>query len=206
MLNAFGEQLCPGPSNHPDIYLASEQQCEAHGAIIDQTNHKTIFDLLQKNYGNTDSMNMADKLYHALTIASIVEREARTHDDRQGIAAVYYKRYRVSTGELTQTPDPGLSLLQADPTLQYWLGTVSNPWPQLEKGGNQYDNNPYDTYMNEGLPPSPICAPGLDALIQAINPPDTPYFYFITGKDGMTHYARTLQEQEENINKYGLPS
>ncbi len=206
MLNTFGEQLCPGPSNHPDAYLSSEQQCEAHGAVIDQTNHKTIFDLLQKDYGNTDSQNMADKLYHALTLASIVEREARTHDDRQGIAAVYYKLYRVSTGELTTAPDPGLGLLQADPTLQYWLGTSSNPWPQLQEGGNQYDNNPYDTYKNVGLPPGPICAPGLDALIQAINPPNTPYFYFITGRDGMTHYARTLQEQEENINKYGLPS
>ncbi len=202
MLNLFGEQICPGPSGHPDVYLANEQQCEAHGAIFDQAGHQTIFDLLQKDYGNTDSQNMADKLYHALTLGSIVEREARTHDDRQGIASVYYKRYRVSTGELTP-PESGLSLLQADPTLQYWLGTAATPWPVLQEGGSQYQTNPYDTYQVEGLPPSPICNPGLDALTQAINPPNTPYFYFIAGNDGKTHYASNYQEQQQNIQQYG---
>jgi UPF0755 protein len=204
MLNTFGEQLCPGPANQPDAYLANEQQCEAHGAILDRAGHQTIFDLLQKKYGNTDSKNMADKLYHALTLASIVEREARTHADRQGIASVYYKRYRVSTGELTP-PEGGLSLLQADPTLQYWLGTTTTPWPQLQQGGSQYPTNPYNTYQIEGLPPGPICSPGFDALTQAINPPNTPYFYFITGRDGATHYASTYQEQQQNIQQYGQP-
>jgi UPF0755 protein len=202
MLNLFGEQLCPGPKSQPDIYLANEQQCVAHGVILDQAAHQTIFDMLQKDYGNSDSKTMADKLYHALTLGSIVEREARTHADRQGIAAVYYKRYRVSTGELTP-PEGGLSLLQADPTLQYWLGTNDKPWPVLDQGGNQYPTNPYDTYKLEGLPPGPICSPGLDALTQAINPPNTPYFYFIAGNDGKTHYARNYQEQQQNIQRYG---
>ncbi|HLV99819.1 MAG TPA: endolytic transglycosylase MltG [Ktedonobacterales bacterium] len=202
MLNLFGEQLCPGPTNQPDIYLANEQQCEAHGAILNQTTKQTIFDLLQKDYGNTDSKTMADKLRHALTLGSIVEREARTHADRQGIASVYYKRYRVSTGELTP-PEDGLALFQADPTLQYWLGTNQTPWPVLQQGGNQYATNPYDTYQVEGLPPSPICSPGLDALTQAINPPNTPYFYFIAGNDGKTHYASNYQEQQQNIQQYG---
>jgi UPF0755 protein len=202
MLNLFGEQLCPGPANQPDPYLANEQQCEAHGAIIDQATHQTIFDLLQKDYGNTDSKTMADKLRHALTLGSIVEREARTHADRQGIASVYYKRYRVSTGELTP-PEGGLALFQADPTLQYWLGTTKTPWPVLQQAGKDYESNPYDTYQVEGLPPSPICSPGLDALTQAINPPNTPYFYFIAGNDGKTHYASTYQEQQQNIQQYG---
>ncbi len=204
MLTLFGEQLCPGPSNKPDAYLANEQQCEAHGAVIDQARHRTIFDLLQKDYGNTDSKSMADKLYHALTLGSIVEREARTHTDRQGIASVYYKRYRVSTGELTPQ-EAGLSLLQADPTLQYWLGTASTPWPQLQQGGKDYPVNPYNTYQIEGLPPGPICSPGLDALTAAINPPDTPYFYFIAGRDGKTHYASNYEQQQQNIQQFGQP-
>jgi peptidoglycan lytic transglycosylase G len=204
MLTLFGEQLCPGPTNQPDMYLTNEQQCETHGAVLDQTGQRTIFDLLQKDYGNSDSKSMADKLYHALTIGSIVEREARTHQDRQGIAAVYYKRYRASTGELTP-PEGGLSLMQADPTIQYWLGTTATPWPVLQQGGNQYPTSPYDTYQVEGLPPSPICSPGLDALTQAINPPNTPYYFFITGRDGKTHYARNSQEQQQNIQQYGLP-
>ncbi|HEY7349612.1 MAG TPA: endolytic transglycosylase MltG [Ktedonobacterales bacterium] len=204
MLNLFGEQICPGPTNQPDTYLADEQQCQAHGAIFDTANQQTIFDLLQKDYGNTDSKNMADKLYHALTLGSIVERESRTHADRQGIASVYYKRYRISTGELTP-PEAGLSLLQADPTLQYWLGTTDTPWPQLQQGGSQYPTNPYDTYKIEGLTPGPICSPGLDAFTQAIHPPDTTYYYFITGSDGKTHYASNYQEQQQNINQFGQP-
>ncbi len=204
MLNDFGENLCPGPKSKPDMYLANEQQCEAHGAALNASSQQTVFDLLQKNYGNTDSKTMADKLRHALTLGSIVEREARTHADRQGIAAVYYKRYRVSTGEL-EPPEAGLSLLQADPTLQYWLGTDATPWPQLQQGGNEYDVNPYDTYKVEGLTPSPICNPGFDAIAQAINPPNTPYYYFIAGRDGKTHYARNLDEQNQNIQQYGQP-
>ncbi len=204
MLSLFGQQLCPGPANKSDEYLANEQQCEAHGAVLDKAGQKTIFDLLQQHYGNSDSKNMADKLYHALTIGSIVEREARTHADRQGIASVYYKRYRVGTGELTP-PEAGLSLLQADPTLQYWLGTTKTPWPELQQAGRDYPAHPYNTYQIEGLTPSPICSPGLDALTQAINPPATPYFYFIADSTGKTHYASTYEEQQQNIQQFGQP-
>jgi UPF0755 protein len=204
MLNAFGQQLCPGPASQPDAYLASERQCEAHARTLDQSSHQTVFDLLRSHYSSADGASMADKLYHALTIASIVEREARTHADRQGITSVYYNRYLVGKHELTP-PEAGLSLLQADPTLQYALGTNSTPWPPLQQGGSTYHLGPYDTYQNPGLPPGPICSPGADALAQAINPEKTSYFYFITGRDGTTHYARNYAEQQQNIARYGAP-
>ncbi len=203
MLDAFGEQLCPGPASQPDMYLASEQQCQAHAAIFDQATHQTIFDLLQKAYGAASNrQSMADALRRALTIGSLVERQARTHADRQGIASVYYKRYRVSAGELT-APENGLSFLQAAPALQYWLGTSATPWPTLPQSGSQYPANPYNTYQVAGLPPSPICSPSLDALAQALNPANTPYFYFITGSDGKIHYASTSQQQQQNIQQFG---
>lgn len=203
MLNEFGEKLCPGPKGKPDAYLNDEQGCTAHGVVIDTTNNQTIFDLLKKHYSDADGKSLADKLYHALTLASIVEREARTHDDRMGIASVYYNRYLVSKGE-KNTQEGGLDHLQADPTLQYALGKPDKPWPQLEQGGNTYQLGPYDTYQNPGLPPSPICSPSLDAFDQAVNPANTNYFYFIAGKDGATHYAENYQQQQENINKYGV--
>ena len=202
MLNDFGAQLCPGPSNQPDAYLSNEQQCEAH-AQVDPATQKSIFDLLKQHYSNADGASMADKLYHALTLASIVEREARTHADRQGIASVYYNRYLVRKGE-RQTSEGGVNHLQADPTLQYALGTPDQPWPQLQQGGSTYQLGAYDTYQNPGLPPGPICSPGADALMQTINPESTTYLYFITGKDGATHYASTYAEQQQNINKYGV--
>src|SRR5579859_7281560 len=202
MLDAFGQQLCPGPANQPEAYLANEQQCAAHAPVLDAAHHLTIFDLLKSHYSNADGASMADKLYHALTLASIIEREARTHADRQGIASVYYKRYLVSKGEITP-PEAGLSLLQADPTLQYALGTSNQPWPQLNQGGSTYHLGPYDTYQNPGLPPGPICSPGADALTQALNPEQTTYYYFIAGKDGQTHYASNYAQQQQNIAKYG---
>ncbi len=204
MLSGFGQQLCPGPPGHPDAYLASEQQCEAHAVIVNQAKHLTVFDLLNSHYSDADGKSMADKLYHALTLASIVERESRTHQDRQGIASVYYKRYLVSKGELTP-PEAGLDHLQADPTLQYALGTPKAPWPQLQKSGAQYHLGAYDTYQMPGLPPSPICSPGADALTQAINAAATPYYYFITTRKGTTVYARNYAEQLHNIAKYGTP-
>lgn len=202
MLNTFGKQLCPGPSDQPDAYLKDEAQCKAHPAI-DKATGKSVFDLLQKTYSDADGKSMADKIYHALTLASIVERETRTDEARQGVTSVYYNRYLVSKGEL-DGPDQGLSLLQADPTLQYALGTPATPWPQLTKGGSEYHLGAYDTYQNPGLPPGPISSPGASAFTQSINPEKTDYFYFITGADHKNHYAHTLAEQNQNIAQYGL--
>lgn len=202
MLNTFGKQLCPGPTDHPDAYFNDEAQCEAHPAI-DKATNKSVFDLLKKTYSDADGKSMADKIYHALTLASIVERETRTDEARQGVTSVYYNRYLVSKGEL-DGPDQGLTLLQADPTLQYALGTPTDPWPQLTKGGSEYQLGPYDTYQNPGLPPGPISNPGAATFTQSINPEKTNYFYFITGADHKNHYAHTLAEQQQNINQYGL--
>ncbi len=204
MLNDLGEHLCPGPSGQPDAYLNNEQQCEAHPALDPATN-QSIFALLKAHYSDADGKSMADKLDHALTLASIVQRETRTDAARQGVTSVYYNRYLVGKGELTP-PEGGLSLLQADPTLQYALGTPAQPWPQLQQAGNTYNLGAYDTYQNPGLPPGPISSPGYAAFLQSINPAKTDYFYFITGADHQNHYATTSQQQQENINKYGLSS
>ncbi len=202
MLNNLGEKLCPGPNGQPDIYLNSEQQCEAHPALDPATN-QSIFALLKKHYSDADGKSMADKLDHALTLASIVQRETRTDAARQGVTSVYYNRYLVGKGELTP-PEGGLNLLQADPTLQYALGTPAQPWPQLTQGGSTYHLGTYDTYQNPGLPPGPISSPGAAAFLQSINPAKTDYFYFITGADHQNHYATTSAQQQQNIAKYGL--
>ncbi len=202
MLNDLGERLCPGPSGQPDVYLNNEQACVAHGALDPGTN-KSIFDLINSNYGTTDSKDMADKLFHVLTLASIVQREAFAASDFQGIAAVYYKRYRVSTGEYTGQHDVG-NKLQSDPTVSYAIGTADNPWPELQDAGANYtDAGPYSTYLTDGLPPGPICSPSLRAVLATMNPPNTPYFYFYGTKDGKILYAQTYAEQLQNIKNNG---
>ena len=205
MLNDFGEHLCPGPSGQPDAYQNNEAQCEAHAAQ-DSTTHKSIFDLLKKNYSDADGKNMADKLFHALTLASIVEREALTASDDQGIAAVYYKRYLVSKNELQPKPgQEGVQRFQSDPTVAYSLGTPDNPWPPVKQVGGSYNSGPYNTYLTVGLPPGPICSPSWTAILAAINPPNTPYFFFFGDKAGKIIYSQTYQEQQDKIKQYGMP-
>ncbi|HEY7355845.1 MAG TPA: endolytic transglycosylase MltG [Ktedonobacterales bacterium] len=206
MLNDFGEHLCPGPDGHPDAYLNDEQQCEAH-PTQDPKTHQSIFDLLKKNYSDADGKNMADKLFHALTLASIVEREALTASDDQGIAAVYYKRYLVSKGALQIKPgQEGVQKFQSDPTVSYSLGTADNAWPPVRSAGDTYNSGPYNTYHTVGLPPGPICSPAWAAVAATINPPSTPYFFFFGDKKGIIRYAQTYQEQLANYQKYGLPT
>jgi len=61
----------------------------------------------------------------------------------------------------------------------------------------------YNTYKNKGLPPEPICNPSLSSIEAVINAdPKTPYWYYITDKNGVMHYAVTLEEQQANVDKY----
>ncbi len=128
--------------------------------------------------------------YQVLIIASIVEREAAVPEERPIIASVFYNRLRENM------------LLQADPTVQYALGTEGDWWPSLEDVRDLAAvDSPYNTYRNPGLPPTPICNPGLAAIRAALSPADTDYLYFVTRGDGSgAHvFARTYEEHVQNI-------
>lgn len=128
-------------------------------------------------------------LHQIMTIASIVEREAAVASERGTIASVYYNRL-----------DLGMPL-QADPTIQYQLGTSGDWWPELTAEDVQRDGV-YNTYLNPSLPPGPICNPSLASIQAALNPEQTPYLYFVATGDGTHAFAQTLQEHEQNIDKY----
>lgn len=119
----------------------------------------------------------------AVTLASIVEREARRPEERPIIAAVYYNRLR-----------RGMRL-QADPTVQYALGRhVSRVlYRDLEI------ESPYNTYQIAGLPPGPIGAPGAPSLAAAVNPAKVPYLYFVAHPDGHHEFRTTLDEHEAAV-------
>ncbi|MCX7623466.1 MAG: endolytic transglycosylase MltG [Thermomicrobium sp.] len=128
--------------------------------------------------------------YQVLIIASIVEREAAVPEERPVIASVFYNRLRENMP------------LQADPTVQYALGSAGNWWPSLDSVTDLAAvNSPYNTYRNAGLPPGPICNPGLAAIEAALSPADTDYLYFVTRGDGSgAHvFARTYEEHVRNI-------
>ncbi|MCB0104685.1 MAG: endolytic transglycosylase MltG [Caldilineaceae bacterium] len=135
-----------------------------------------------------------------LNLASIVEREAVQSDERPLIASVYVNRLNG-----TCVADVGGRYLQADPTVQYARGVVGNWWWEPESI-EEYSLvvSPYNTYLNEGLPPTPIANPGLDAINAARNPAQTAYCFFLaTGDDGRHVFAQTLAEHQQNLRIYG---
>jgi UPF0755 protein len=115
-----------------------------------------------------------------VTLASIVEAEARRPDERPVIASVYRNRLRRGM------------LLEADPTVQYALGGHRDRllFKDLEV------DSPYNTYRNPGLPPGPICSPGRASLEAAVRPDSTPYLYFFWIGDSLgTHtFSETYGE------------
>ncbi len=125
-----------------------------------------------------------------VTMASLVEKEARVPEERPVIAAVYYNRLRRGM------------LLQADPTVQYALGRhVSRVMYK-----DLTTKSAYNTYIHRGLPPGPIASPGAASLAAAANPAKVDYLYFVARPDGRHEFRRTL-EQHNNARRQvrGLP-
>jgi len=125
----------------------------------------------------------AFSLLEWVTLASIVEREAVIPDERTEIAAVFNRRL----GE-------GIPL-GADPTVEYGLGVTQTPEQPLTLA-QVNTPSPYNTYINAGLPPTPIASPGLPSLEASLNPPPTEYLYFVARYDGTHVFSRTLAEHE----------
>jgi UPF0755 protein len=126
------------------------------------------------------------KLSEIITMASIIESEANTKEDRAIVSGILWKRI-----------DGGLPL-QVDATLTYLNGKTS---AELTQGDLAFDS-PYNTYVYKGLPPTPISNPGLESIEAAIHPTTTPYMFFLTGKDGKMYYAKTFEEHKQNIQKH----
>ncbi|MGF1569289.1 MAG: endolytic transglycosylase MltG [Nodosilinea sp.] len=129
--------------------------------------------------GTTTSLSLLDWV----TLSSIIEKEAVIPAERGTIAGVF-------TNRLNQNMPLG-----ADPTVEYGLGITQTPdqpltWAQVGTP------SPYNTYINPGLPPTPIASPGLPSLEAALAPEDTDYLFFVARYDGTHVFSRTLAEHE----------
>ncbi len=127
-------------------------------------------------------------LYEVMTFASLVEREAAVSEERPIIADIYQKRYVEGWR------------LDADPTVQYAIGSTGDWWPELT-GDDLYVESPYNTYQVMGLPPGPIANPGYSSIRAVLFPADSPYYFFFAKADGSGYhlFATTLEEQQQNI-------
>ncbi|CAN5769738.1 endolytic transglycosylase MltG [soil metagenome] len=119
-------------------------------------------------------------------MASILEREARTPEDMRIVAGILWNR--IAAGQR----------LQVDATFGY----IHQENGYTPTASDLESTSPYNTYRNEGLPPTPISNPGLKALSAAVNPEKTDYFYYLTGKDGLMHYAKTFEQHKKNRTLY----
>jgi UPF0755 protein len=136
-------------------------------------------------------------VHQLVTMASIVEREAQVPGERQLIAAVYLNRLRQNMP------------LQADPTVQfaihpsnasagqagYWRGSLS--------GADLRVDSPYNTYQRRGMPPGPICSPGLGSIDAVLDAGPTDLLYFVAKSDGSHLFAATLTEHNANVARVG---
>ena len=127
-----------------------------------------------------------DKL-SIVTVASLIEEEARVSGERPLVAAVLYNRL-----------EKGMPL-QMDSTLQYALGKYGQ---RLLDSDKEVDS-PYNTYRNRGLPPGPISSPGVDSLRAALAPAQRDYLYFVSNADGTTHtFSSTYDEHQRAVAKF----
>ena len=171
----------------PDSYLIPESYSP-----------EQILKLIRKNFDSkidetrsgTINPTMKDDDY--ILLASLVEREGRSQESKQYIAGILLNRLKINMP------------LQVDATVQYARDTKYIPqkyWePLLKKDLGII--SPYNTYLNRGLPPGPICNPGLDSIYAVFHPIESEYLFYITGNDNKMHYAKTLQEHNLNISKY----
>ena len=125
--------------------------------------------------------------YEALILASIVEKETADAKDRPLIASVFVNRLK-----------RGMRL-QTDPTVIYGIGERFDG--NLHKRDLEADS-PYNTYVRDGLPPTPIALPSQASLDVAVNPPATPYLYFVSRGDGTSEFSANLVEHNRAVSKY----
>lgn len=121
-----------------------------------------------------------------IIIASILEKEVPKTEDRKIVSGILWKRLKIGMP------------LQVDATFLYYLGKRSD---ELTEADLKTDTL-YNTYTRKGLPQGPIGNPGLDSILSAIEPTDSPYFFYLSDKNGETHYAVDFDGHRANKAKY----
>ncbi len=171
----------------PDTYLIPISASEDKIASLLETTLYQKIEPLQ-----ADIQASGNTLHQILTMASIIEREAKTPQSRNIVSGILWKRI--------QHDWP----LQVDATLQYIKGysQAEKTWWQTPLANDKQLESPYNTYKYKGLPPGPISTASLESISAAINPASSDYWYYITGNDGKMYYARTFEQHNQNIQNH----
>lgn len=165
---------------------------------------KTIIDVMLKNFDSKitkehykRAQELGMTMDQIITLASIIEREASSSSERRLVSAVFHKRLK--------SKEPYLQKLQSCATLQYiFLNREGKVHEQITYEDTQVDDA-YNTYIHPGLPPGPICSPGMDSINAALYPDEeTDYMFFIATGDGTTKFTKSYSEHLKAMKQYGL--
>jgi UPF0755 protein len=124
-----------------------------------------------------------------IIMASLVEKEVHFDDERAEVASVFVNRLK------DDMP------LQTDPAVVY-ASLLNGTWTGTIHQSELHSDSLYNTYTHKGLPPGPICNPGMAALKAAVHPADTPYLYFVADANGRTKFSTSLAEHNANVADY----
>lgn len=166
----------------PDTYRIPKgvSPKEALGSMIDKMREKFSFEILAR----MEKMGMTEN--EALTLASIIEKEAVVDSERSLISAVYHNRLKKKMQ------------LQADPTSIYGIKSSREKITREDL----LRKTPYNTYQIKGLPPGPIASPGLKSIMAALYPADVPYIYFVSQDDCIHQFSTTAEDHIKAVKLY----
>ena len=178
------------PESHAEGLFAPETYRFRSG-ITDVDVYRAAYraqqNILQKAWESRDPAVSLASPYEALVLASIIEKETSLAEDRAMVSSVFNNRLRI------RMP------LQTDPSVIYGIGRAFNgnlTRKDLRTPG------PYNTYLNRGLPPSPIAMPTAASIEAALHPAKSAMLYFVARGDGTTHFSRHLAEHNRAVEKY----
>lgn len=175
----------------PDTYLLPRTASASAALVIMQ-------DTFQEKTAayKADIESSRYSLAQIVTMASMIERETKGDEERPIVAGILYKRLEAGWP------------LQVDATVQYAVASsectfedCDDWWPVLTKSDMAIES-PYNSYLNRGLPPTPVANPGLSSIRAAVDPVDSPYWFYIHDDSGNIHYAKTIEEHNANVRKY----
>jgi len=164
----------------------------AGDSVLDilQRSHTAMRELLTELWETRRQDFPMETPYEALILASIVERETGKPDERSQIAGVFLRRL-----------ERGMRL-QTDPTVIYGLADQYDG--DLKRRHLRDTQNPYNTYVIRGLPPTPIALPGEGSLRAVFEPDESDHLYFVAKGDGAHAFSSTLEQHEQNVKRYQL--
>lgn len=185
------QKLGMPPQNPEGLFFPATYDFTAgtSDVAILQRSHKIMSDVLSKEWAKRDPNVPYQNPYQALISASLVEKETANPTEYSQIAGVIINRLQKNMR------------LQIDSTVIYGLGKRFTG--DLDKDDLQ-DNNPYNTYVNSGLPPTPIANVSQNVLHAVLHPAQNNYLYFVAKGDGTHQFSVTLQQQNQAVNTYQI--